>query len=83
MFIRVCNKSIHRRQVIISESEKLLEVEIYFALSCFGTVKEYYQIRDYIEKFTGTKIFYKKHSIQPLYITREDPRKKPVGENKT
>ncbi len=60
----------------MSETENLLEIEVYFTFSCFGKVKDYYQAKDYIEKFTGAKILFKKHSINKLYITDKDPRKK-------
>ncbi len=68
----------------MSEQEKLLELEMYFAFSCFGTVRDFLNIKSYIESFSAAKLLYDKKDIKKLYITDKDPRKKngSAGENK-
>jgi len=48
------------------ENPNLLELEVYFGFTCFGTIKDFLAIKDYIEKFSDSKVLYDKKSISRL-----------------
>ena len=61
-----------RRKKDMSEIENL---NCFFGLVLYGSVKHQQTILEYIEKFSDLKVIFDKRSIDHLYICFEDPRK--------
>jgi hypothetical protein len=59
---------------------KIENLDCFFGLVLYGSVKHQQEILEYIKNFSDLKVIFDKRSIDHLYICFEDPRKpKPSG----
>ena len=52
------------------QDEALEDIELNFAFVCFGTIRDFIAIKDFISRHTSSRLIYQKKSLDFLYVQK-------------